>query len=95
MQSLLELLLPKLLLQLLAERDQALVFIAVLGVVAAQSNQLLAYRTATVGLASAALGVSHYPLHFLAAVQATVCVSALTRMHQRLNTPLYGLAARL
>jgi len=67
-QSLLELLLPKLVLQLLAERNQAFVFVAMLCMIAAQSNELFAYWTATIGLAPAALCVCHHTLHLLAAV---------------------------
>jgi hypothetical protein len=67
----------------------------VLSVVAAESNQLLAYRTATVGLPLAHLGVLHHPLHLLAAGKPAVGISALTSVHQRLNASLNGQFSRL
>ncbi|MEE6526403.1 hypothetical protein FKM82_027050 [Ascaphus truei] len=65
-QPVLQLLLPQLVLDVEAEGHRALVLLAVLGVVAAQSNKLLADGTPSVGLALAALGVLHHPLHLLA-----------------------------
>jgi hypothetical protein len=65
-------------------------YLTVLCVVAAESDQLLAYRTATVGLPLAHLGVLYHPLHLLAARQPAVCISALASMHQRLDASLYG-----
>jgi hypothetical protein len=62
--------------------------------VAAQGNELLAYRTATVGLSLANLCVLDYSLHLLTARQSAVGVSALTSVHQRLNTSLNGELSR-
>lgn len=96
MQTLLELLLPELVLNVYTIGDRTLVLLAVLGVVAAQGYQLLANGTAgsgrlvLVGLAFAALGVLHDALHLVTRRQAAVGVSALTRVDQTLNAPLYG-----
>lgn len=48
------------------EGNRTLVFLAVLGVITAQCNELLADRAATICLALAALGVLYHPLHLLA-----------------------------
>ena len=84
----LDLLLAELVFDVEAEGHGALVFLAVFGVVAAESNELLAHRAATVGLALAALGVLHHPLHLLAGWQRAVGVAALAGMHQRLDAAL-------
>lgn len=76
-----------------AERYQALSLLAVLGVVAAQRNELLANRTTAVRLPFAVLRVLHHPFHLLTAWQATVGVATLASMHQRLDAPLDGLLA--
>lgn len=66
----------------------------VLGVVAAEGDELLADGTAAVRLAFADLGVRHDSLHLLAGRQAAVGVSALARVHQRLDAALNRLLAR-
>lgn len=84
----LQLLLAELLLDVEAERDGTLVLLAVLGVVAAQCDELLAHRTPTVGLALAALRVLNHPLHLLAGRERAVGVPALARMDQGLDAAL-------
>jgi hypothetical protein len=68
MQALLEQLLLELLFQLLAEWHHALVLVAVLGVIAAQSDELLADWTTSVGLAATLASMCHHTFHLLAAV---------------------------
>ena len=87
-QPVLQLLLPELLLDVEAEGDGTLVLLAVLGVVAAQGDQLLAHGAAAVGLALAILGVLHHPLHLLAGRQGAVGVATLAGVHQRLDAAL-------
>lgn len=52
-----------------AEGHWAFVLLAVFGMVATKGNQLFAHRTASVGLALAALGVLDNTLHLLAGRQ--------------------------
>lgn len=91
----LQLLLPQLLLDVQTERDRTFVLLTVFGVVAAQSDELLADGTATIGLALAAFGVLNDPLHLLAGRQGAVGIAALARMDQRLNAALDAEAARV
>lgn len=65
----LQLLLPELLLDVEAEGHRALVLLAVLGMVAAEGDELLADGAPSVGFPLAALGVLHDPLHLLAGGQ--------------------------
>lgn len=62
----LQLLLSKFLLYVEAKWHRTLVLLAVLGMIAAQSNELLADGTAAICLALAALCVLHHTLHLLA-----------------------------
>lgn len=78
----LQLLLPQLLLDVQAERDGTFVLLTVLGVVAAQGNELLADRTAAVGFALAALCVLNNTLHLLAGWQRAVGVATLTCVYE-------------
>lgn len=78
-----------------AEWHQALGLLAVFSMVAAQGDKLLANRTTTMGLSLAVLRVLDYPFHLLTAWQTTICIATLTRVHQRLNTPLNRLLAGL
>lgn len=78
----LQLLLSKLLLDVQTERDGTFVLLAVFGMVAAQSNELLADGTTTVGLALAAFRVLNDSLHLLAGWQGAVGIAALTCVHQ-------------
>ena len=87
-QPVLQLLLPQLVLDVEAEGDGTLVLLAVLGVEAAQGDQLLAHGAAAVGLALADLGVLHHPLHLLAGRQGAVGVAALAGVDQRLDAAL-------
>ena len=91
----LQLLLPELLLDVEAEGHRALVLLAVLGVVAAQGDELLADGAASVGFPLAALGVLHDPLHLLAGRQRAVGVAALAGVHQGLDAALDAQAARV
>ena len=93
LEPVLQLLLPELLLDVEAEGHGALVLLAVLGVVAAQGDELFADGAAAVGLALAALGVLHHPLHLLAGRQRAVGVAALAGVHQRLDAALDAQAA--
>lgn len=77
-----------------AERHQALGLLAVLGVVTTQRNELLANRTSAVRLPLAVLRMLDHPFHLLTARQATVRVATLTCVDQRLDAPLDGLFAR-
>lgn len=95
LQSVLQLLLPQLLLDVQAERDGTLVLLAVFGVVAAQSDELLADGAAAVGLALAAFRVLHHALHLLAGRQRAVGVAALAGVHQRLDAALDAEATRV
>ena len=63
-------------------------YLAELGVVAAESNQLFTDGTTSVGLPLALLGVTDHPLHLVTARQATVGVSALAGVDQALDAPL-------
>lgn len=63
--------------------------------VAAQCDELLANRAASIGLALAALGMLHHSLHLLTRRQRTVGIAALASMHQRLNAALDAEASTL
>jgi hypothetical protein len=91
----LQLLLPELLIDVEAEWHRALVLLAVLGMVAAEGNELLADGAPTIGFPFAALGMLHNPLHLLAGGQGAVGVTALTGMHQRLDAALDAQSARV
>ena len=93
LEPVLQLLLPELLLDVEAEGHGALVLLAVLGVVATQGDELFADGATAVGLALAALGVLHHPLHLLAGRQRAVGVAALAGVHQRLDAALDAQAA--
>lgn len=84
----LQLLLSQLLLDVQTERDGTFVLLTVFGVVAAQSDELLADRTSTVCFALAAFCVLNDPLHLLAGWQGAVGISTLTCVHERLNAAL-------
>lgn len=88
-------LLPELLLDVEAERHRALVLLAVLGMVAAESNELLADGASTIGFPFAALGVLHNPLHLLAGRQGAVGIAALAGMYQRLDATLDAQTSRV
>lgn len=91
----LQLLLAKLVLDVQAERDRTLVLLTVLCMVTAQSNELLAYRAATIGFALAALGVLHHSFHLLAGRQRAVCVSTLAGVDEGLDAALDAEATRV
>ena len=74
--------------KLFSKQNVSATYLTKLGVVAAESYQLLADGTAAIGLPLALLGVAHHPLHLVAAGQAAVGVAALARVHQRLDAPL-------
>lgn len=81
-------LLAELVLDVEAEGYGALVLLAVLGVVAAQGDELLADGAAAVGLALATFGVLHHALHLLAGRQAAVGVATLAGVNQGLDATL-------
>lgn len=83
-----QLLLPELLLDVQTERDGTFVLLTVLGVVAAQSDELLADGTAAICLALATFRVLNDTLHLLAGRQGAVGVAALARVDQRLDAAL-------
>jgi len=91
----LQLLLPELLLDVQTEWDGTFVLLAVFGMVAAKSNELLADGTAAVCLAFAAFCVLNNPLHLLAGRQGAVGVAALASVDQRLDTSLDAEATRV
>lgn len=91
----LQLLLAELLLDVQTERDGTFVLLAVFGVVAAQSDELLADGAAPIRLALAALRVLHHPLHLLARRQGAVGVAALAGVDQRLDAALDAETARV
>lgn len=91
----LELLLTELVFDVEAEGHGALVLLAVLCVVAAESNELLADGAPSVGLAFAAFGVLDDPFHLLTGRQRAVGVAALAGVHQRLDAALDAQAARV
>ena len=70
-----QVLLPQLLLDIRTERHQTLVLLAVLGVVAAKRDELLADGTPAVRLALAVLRVRYDALHLLTRRQTTVCIA--------------------
>lgn len=84
----LQLLLTQFVLDVEAEGHGALVLLTVLGMIAAERNELLAHRTAAICLALAAFGVLHHTLHLLARRQGAVGIAALTGVHQRLDATL-------
>lgn len=65
------------------------------GMVAAQSNELLADGTAAICLSLAAFCVLNNTLHFLARREGAVGVATLACMDQRLNAALYAETARV
>lgn len=89
----LDLLLAELVFDVEAEGHGAFVFLAVFGMVAAEGNELLAHRAASIGLALAALGVLHHTLHLLAGRQRAVGIAALAGVHQGLDAALDAQAA--
>lgn len=91
----LQLLLAELLLDVEAEGHGALVLLAVLGVVAAEGNELLADGTPAIGFPFATFGMLHDPLHLLAGGEGAVGIPALAGMDQRLDTALDAQAARV
>lgn len=91
----LELLLFELVLDVGTERHWTLLLLTVLGVVAAEGDELFAYGTATVGLPLAVLGVLDDELHLLAGRQTAIGIATLARVHQGLDASLNGLFARL
>lgn len=95
LEPVLQLLLPELLFDVEAERHRALVLLAVLGVVAAKGNELLANGAPAVGFPFAAFGVLHHPLHLLARREGAVGIAALAGVHQRLDAALDAQAARV
>lgn len=84
----LQLLLSKLLFYVEAKWHRALVLLTVLGMIAAQSNELLTDGTATIRFPLAALCVLHHTLHLLARWQGAVGIATLTGVDQRLNAAL-------
>lgn len=88
LEPVLQLLLPELLLDVEAERHRALVLLAVLGMVAAEGNELLADGAPAIGFSFAALGMLHNSLHLLARGQRAVGIAALAGMDQRLDAAL-------
>lgn len=93
LQAVLELLLTELVFDVEAEGHGALVLLAVLCVVAAQSNELLADGAPSIGLALAAFGVLDNPFHLLTGWQRAVGIATLAGVDQRLDTALDAQAA--
>lgn len=95
LQAVLDLLLSELVFDIETEWHGAFVLLAVFGMVAAKSYELFAHRTATVGLALAALGVLDNPFHLLAGWQGAVCVAALAGVDEGLDAALDAQPSRL
>lgn len=93
LQAVLKLLLTELVFNVEAEGHWALVLLAVLCMVAAESNELLADGAPSVGFAFAAFGVLDNPFHLLTGRQRAVGITALAGVHQRLDTALNAQAA--
>lgn len=89
----LKLLLTKLVFDVEAEGHRALVLLAVLCMVAAKSNELLADGAPSVGFAFAAFGVLDNPFHLLAGWQRAVGVTTLAGVDQGLDAALDAQAA--
>lgn len=81
-------------LNLRTEGHKTLLLIALLSMVAAQRNQLFADGASSVGLPFAGLGVTQDTLHLGAAGQATVGITALAGVEQRLDAALDGVDPR-
>lgn len=93
LQAVLKLLLTELVFNVEAEGHWALVLLAVLRMVAAESNELLADGAPSIGLAFAAFGVLDNPFHLLTGWQRAVGITTLAGMDQRLDTALNAQAA--
>jgi hypothetical protein len=78
----LQLLMLKLLLNVLTERHRAFHFLAMFCMVAAKSYQLFTYWTASISFSFANLGMLHNSFHFHTALQSTTAITALTCMDQ-------------
>ena len=78
-----------------AKRHDAFGLVALLGMVAAEGNQLLAYSAAPVGLLLAVPRVRDETLHLVARRQPAIGVPALARVHQRLDELLQVQVATL
>ena len=88
-----QVLLPQLLLDVGTERHKTFVFLAVLRMITAKGDELLANGTATVSFPLAVLRVGHDAFHLQTRWKSTIGVATLTRVHQRLNAPLNWLLA--
>lgn len=84
----LDLLLAELVFDVEAEGYRAFIFLAVFGVVAAKSNELLAHWASSISLALTTLGVLHYSFHLLARWQRAVGIATLAGMDQGLDAAL-------
>lgn len=84
----LDLLLAELVFDVEAEGHRAFIFLAVFGVVAAKSNELLAHWASSVSLALTSLGVLHNSFHLLARWQRAVSIATLAGMDQGLDAAL-------
>ena len=95
LQSVCQLLLLQFMFDVQTEWHHAFLLLAVLGVVATQCNELLAYGALPVGLSFAYFGVLHHSFHLLAARQTTVGIATLASVDQTLDAALDGQAASL
>ena len=78
-----------------AEWHGTLVFLTILGVIAAQGDQLFADWTSTVRLALTALGMRDDTLHLGTARHTAVGIAALAGVQQRIDAALDGALARV
>lgn len=88
LQTMLNLLLSKLVFDVETEWHRAFVLLAVFGMVATKGNELFAHWAASIGLAFAALGMLNNPFHLLTRWQRAVCISTLAGMDQGLDATL-------
>jgi hypothetical protein len=63
-------------------------YLAMLGMVTTEGNELLAYRTTSVRFPLADLCMLNNTFHLLTAWEAAISITTLTSMHQRLYTAL-------
>jgi hypothetical protein len=78
----------KLLLHVGTERHQALALLAVLCMIAAESDELFAYQAVAMSVALKVVDVNQNAVHLLTRRQATVCIATLTSVNKRLNASL-------
>ena len=90
LQPLLQLLLSQLLFDVLTKMNRTFGLLAHLGVIAAECDQLLANRTAAIGLPLTLPGMTDHSFHLVTARRPTIGITALAGVNQAVDTALYG-----